>query len=440
MKPWERVRQALGRSRFARNVTILAGATLVGQLIVLTCTPVLTRLFDSAAFGVAAVFSSVTSILYPVTSLRYELAIPLPSDEATGSNLFGLSLLLLIPTTIAVTLVTWLLGPVLLAATGTQSIAPYLWLIPLGLLIPGAAQAISLWLTRIREFKPLGQARVAQSLGLMTPPLVGGFAGGSSAAWLILGQLAGQFASLVAVAVGAWRNGRAKLRHVTRRGMWDAAREFRRFPQFSLGSGLIESTTIYAPSLLFAATYGLSVAGDFALATRVAAIPLGLLGQAVSSVYLSEAPGALEDLELAHLYRKTFVRLFVFCGIPVIVGGLLAPWLSKWVFGAGWVQAGLFIAVLAPAYALAVAVSPVSHTLAVLGRLDVEMRWTSVRLVLVVASIVVTHHLGLSAEQAVMAYSGVMTCSYLALFVVTSRLAAATERRGPEKTESAPLP
>jgi O-antigen/teichoic acid export membrane protein len=431
MKGRTRIRDRLGRSHFARNVTLLAGATLVGQGIVLLVAPVLTRLFNPAAFGVAAVFSSVTSILYPLTSLRYELAIPLPSDERVGINLLGLSLILLIPTTAVVAVATWLAGPALLSATGSESITRYLWVIPVGLLIAGASQAATLWLVRVREFKPLARAKIAQGIGLAAIPLGGGTLIRPNPMWLVLGQLGGQAAGLGAIARAGWRLDREKVGAITREGMLAAARQFRRFPQISLGSGLLDSATLYAPSLLFAATYGIGVAGGFALSARVVGIPMTLLGQSVASVYLGEAPRAAsgDAAELPRLYRQTARRLLVFGGIPLLAGGLLAPWASVWVFGPGWAQAGRFIQVLAPAYVAALVLSPVSQTLAVIGRLDLELYWTSARLVLVVASVVVSHKLGFSGEQAVGAYSLSLLTAYLALFALTSRAMKSPKRR-----------
>jgi O-antigen/teichoic acid export membrane protein len=424
-----RIRAALGRSRFAQNVAFLSTAAFLGQAILLICTPALTRFFDSTAFGIAAVFSSVTSILYPLTSLRYELAIPLPREETVGANLFGLSIVLLLPITLLVALATWLVGPPLLAVTGTESIRPYLWLIPLGFLVPGATQAVTLWLTRLREFRALGEARVARSFGLVAVPLVGGITRTSSPMWLILGQLAGQSAGLFAVVKEAWRKDHLRLSAITRKGMWDAAMQFRRFPQLSLGSGLIEAMTLYAPSLLLAASYGVGVAGSFALATRVVGLPMGLMGQSVSSVYLGEAPRAAEESNLARLYRRTAGRLLLFGGVPVLVVGLIAPWVSTWLFGVGWAQAGRFIRLLALFSAAALVVSPVSQTLAVLRRLDLEFYWTSTRLVLVVASIVLPYRSGLSAEQAVGAYSLVMVSAYVALFLLTSAAIKTSDSR-----------
>jgi O-antigen/teichoic acid export membrane protein len=417
-----RIRGALIQSHFARNVTILTGATLVGQVIAVAAVPFLTRLFNPAAFGVAAVFSSVTSILYPITSLRYELAIPLPADEQVGANLFGLSLALLLPTTALMAGVTWIWGPALLSTTGAQSVTRFLPLVPLGLFVAGAFQAGTLWAVRVRDFRSVGRSRIVQGIGLASIPLGGGLLNAPNPLWLVLGQVGGQMAGYLTIARTAWHRDRETLRAITWRGMSAAARQYRRFPQLSLGSGLLGSTTLYAPSLLLAATYGIGAAGGFALSTRFVGIPMGLLGQSVSSVYLGEAPHAASrrDTELGRLYRRTAWGLLVFGGIPLLAAGLVAPWLSVWIFGPGWSQAGHFIRLLAPSYVAALVMSPLSQTLIVIGRLDLELFWAIARLFLVIASVIVPYKLGASPEQAVGVYSLSLLVSYAALFSLTT--------------------
>ena len=84
-----RIRSRVADSPFSRGVTQLALATLAGQAIILMAIPLLTRLYDPASFGVAGVFSSITAIFYPLSSLRYELAIPLPKPDEDAANLWS---------------------------------------------------------------------------------------------------------------------------------------------------------------------------------------------------------------------------------------------------------------------------------------------------------------------------------------------------------------
>ncbi|HUV60027.1 MAG TPA: hypothetical protein VMW09_07940 [Desulfatiglandales bacterium] len=54
--------------------------------------PIIARLFAPEAFGVAALFASITGIVGVVACLRSELSIMLPKTDEEAANLLGLSL------------------------------------------------------------------------------------------------------------------------------------------------------------------------------------------------------------------------------------------------------------------------------------------------------------------------------------------------------------
>src|SRR5262249_51417427 len=71
--------------------------------------PLLPRLYAPAAFGVWAVFSSITTIMGVIACLRYEVTIVLPESEEEGASQLGASVLAVVAVT-AVTLVVVLVG------------------------------------------------------------------------------------------------------------------------------------------------------------------------------------------------------------------------------------------------------------------------------------------------------------------------------------------
>ena len=86
------LRRVLPRQRFARNVAILAGCAAAGQAIAVLASPMLTRLYTLADFGVRVVFASTLGILTIIASLHYLLAIPLSADDEESASLLALSL------------------------------------------------------------------------------------------------------------------------------------------------------------------------------------------------------------------------------------------------------------------------------------------------------------------------------------------------------------
>ena len=86
----------LPRSTFGKGVASLTSGTVIGQLLLLAASPVVTRLYSAEDFGVFGVFVSFVSILSVVSSLRYQIAIPIPEDDRQASNLAALALAIVV--------------------------------------------------------------------------------------------------------------------------------------------------------------------------------------------------------------------------------------------------------------------------------------------------------------------------------------------------------
>lgn len=432
MKPWRRIQSRFPDSPFLRGVTQLTGATLAGQAIVLLAVPLLTRLYDPQAFGAAAVFASLTSILYPVSSLRYELAIPLPKEDEAAASLLVLSLLLLFPTAIVTAFVIWLVGSDLAELTNSTAIAAYLWVVPLGLFGVGALQAVTLWAVRLGDYRAVARSRIFQGFGLVLVQAGGALVFGPSVPWLLGGQLVGQTLGLGSVSRDAWRRSHRLFRSINLTGIMRMARRYKRFPQVSLWAGLVDSLALFVPGVLLAATYGLQAAGHYALASRVIGLPMTLVGHSVSTVYLGEASrAALETpLALQDIHHRTAKTLLVFGALPTLAMGVVSALIGGWVFGPSWSEAGLFMLILSPSYAAGLVAVPLSSTLVITEMLGREALWDSVRLLLVLASILVPFALGLGVTTAIISFSAVMVLTYAALLVLTRHASKGTRTQG----------
>ena len=74
---------------FGRGVAVLGGGAAAAQAIAVAASPILTRLYSPADFGVLAVYTSLVSLLGAVAALSYHQAIPLPEIEFDRSPLYA---------------------------------------------------------------------------------------------------------------------------------------------------------------------------------------------------------------------------------------------------------------------------------------------------------------------------------------------------------------
>ncbi|NIC04064.1 oligosaccharide flippase family protein [Billgrantia bachuensis] len=356
-------RRLLPTHAFARGVSVLVGGTAGAQLLAIAAAPLLTRLYTPEDFGLLAVYGGLLALFTVVASGRYQLAIPLPETEREAAEVLALSLAVVAFTTLVALLLVLLGGRALAEALGVPSLSPWLWLLPLGVAFAGSYQAVSHWAVRTRAFAALASTRIKQSLALLAIQLAASPLGGGG---LLLGHAAGQGSGTLTLARPALR---AVGEHrVTAAGAWAAARRYRKFPLFSSWSGLFNTLGKQLPPLLFAALFSPVAAGLYALAHRVLAMPMTLIGEAVGKVFFSSAAEAHRRGELGPLVAKVHATLAQVAMPPAIVLMAIGPDLFALVFGERWREAGEFARWMAPWLYLVFITSPLSHLFSVMER------------------------------------------------------------------------
>lgn len=408
------------QSAFARNVILMAEGAAAGQFLTVLVSPILTRLFSPDYFGVFGVYASILGIITVMASLRYEYAMPLPEDDATAANILALCFILLIGTTAIITLLIYRFSEDIIAWVNVPVLKRYLWLVPLGMLGAGIYQILSYWAVRKREFSRIARTKFCRGAARAAIQVGVGFLH-KGPLGLILGQLAGETAGSTSLGLAAWTKDKLALKAISSSGMFKAAIRYRRFPMFSSWADLLESLGLQVPQLLFAAFYGASVAGWFALGQRVIAAPLNILVDSVSQVYFGEAARlSMKDPKaMKRLFLKLTGRLAFIGGMPVVLICALSPYFFAFVFGSDWEIAGRYVQILGPMFAVRFAIAPLIHTLSILERQDLYSVWEGLRLFLVVGGLMGARVLQVSHISAVLIYSISMLAAYLILWMIT---------------------
>jgi O-antigen/teichoic acid export membrane protein len=409
------------RGTVVRGVGLIAGATAAGQVLALLLSPVLSRIYTPAAFGLSGVFISLVSILSVVGTLRYELAIPLPKDEPSAVNLLVVGLTANVGIIGLLALCVPALRDPIAVWVGVPALAGYLWLLPPTLLATGAYQLLTYWAVRKRQYTVLAQRNLYFGLAQITTMTGLGLLG-LKPVGLLLGTGAGHATGALTVARSILAHDRALLTQASPGGMVRMARRYVRFPLLASWSGLVNSAGSVVPLLLLSKYFGPTVAGWYVLTTRVVGAPSGLIGEAVAQVYLGEvATLARRDPQaLRRLFVASFRRLLAVGVLPILLIAAPAPLWFPIVFGERWLEAGLYALVLVPLYLTQFVAVPLS-TLNVLEKQHLDLAWDSMRLVLGVASVVVPWYLGASALVTIGVFGSVMASLYVVLLLVNHR-------------------
>ena len=343
------------KNAFARGVSVLVGGTAGAQLISVLAAPLLTRLYSPKDYGLVAVYGSLLALIGVVSSLRYELAIPLPEDDVEAANVAVLSLLLVALTTVLSGVLVALLATPIAEALGVLVLAGYLWLLPVGVLLAGGYSVFNYWSVRTKRFSTIASTRIRQSLATLAIQLAAFKLGGLA---LLLGQVAGQ-------SVGTGSLARPALalpafRQVSWGGVWQAAVRYRRFPIFSSWEGLFNVSSHQLGTVGVAFFFSVGATGIYALAHRVLSLPMSLIGGAIGQVFFASAANASRDGSLGLLFSDLHAKL-AHIGLPLaLLLVVIGPELFGKVFGADWRQAGEFARYMAPWLYLQFISSPLS--------------------------------------------------------------------------------
>lgn len=340
-----RIRRIFEGNGFIRSVGTLVSASVVGQAILLAVLPLVTRLYDPTDFGLFAVFVAVLSLTLVASSLRYELAIPLPRGDGNAFALLMLALLLngAVAVVAAAVVLPW--GAGLAAALNSPGLDAVLWLLPFSILGAGTYRALRLWAVRHHDFSGLARTSIAQALANAASQVGCGLLGLGGAGLAIshaLGQTAG--AGRLARGMGSrfrstGRRQGARMRHLAAR--------YSRFPKFDVAAAFVDTLSVQLPNLLLAALFSPSVAGHYLLAERILGTPLGLLSQSIGQVLYARSREAVAEGRMAAMATRVLLGLCALAVPPVAVIFFAGEALFALVFGEAWRTAGLFAGWLA---------------------------------------------------------------------------------------------
>jgi len=415
-----------------RAALALGGASLATQAVGVLLSPLYSRLYAPADFGLFGVYTSILAAALTVGSLCYETGIPVGKDDAEAIGLTAISILLIL--IIALGAVAWMGLETLAGSQASRSqLGGYLWLVPVGIVGAGVYRAIRYWALRRNAMAAIARTSISQlvgsnamtlGFGVLYPRPLG----------LILGSIAGYSA-------GTWDLARRtqlipllrpdSASRVTSGQLWMIAKKYRRLPLMSAPSALFNSLGIYLPGILLAPYFGADFAGQFFMGMRVISLPVGLIGGVLSQVFFGSCAAVARDRpqDLARFFNRVFVRAAA-CSLVILLAGLAAPWAFPVVFGKQWRPAGQIAVWLSLYCTVGLGVSALSSVPNIVGRLRGQFVIDVVRALAVLLLFVLGHRGGLSGMTLVKGYTAVMTAGYLAYLALYSHQVRVVARTG----------
>jgi O-antigen/teichoic acid export membrane protein len=424
-----RLGRLLPQGRFTRRLTMLSGGTMAGQLLLVACSPILTRLYGPEAFGVLAVFTALTTILGGLMTLCYLYAVPVCRDDEDALAMAAVAMGAVLLLDLLLVLVLALGGEPLAAWLGMPGFAALLWYAPFYLLFWGASLVLSHWSIRRGTYRRNALSSLVQFATQAGAQLGLGLLGGGAGA-LVLGYSLGPIARCLVFRRSFGPADRALLRALGWRRMRAQARAHRGYPLLTAPATLLESVASMLPAVLVAVLHGPVAAGWFGLGQRITGMPVRMLAEAGSNVFLGEIAQA-ERAAIYRLFRRTALR-FTALGLVGMLPLLLAgPPLFALVFGEPWREAGIMVQLLVPLHLARFVVVPISQTLNVLGRQNLRLVASLLTTLALAASFALGAWLALSLRTTVALYSIGTTLAFLFFLAATWHVTRQAARAAP---------
>lgn len=327
------------RQAAARSVvwTLLESVGLSG--LSLLCLVVISRYLSPAEFGIAAVALSIVQLAVAVVErLFHDPLVQRPElTDAERDSAFTATLLL----GAALSLACWLAGPWLAQRVGQAEAAPVLQWMGLSIVAMGVGSVVVALHRRVLAFRPLAlrslAARALSAIVAIAMAIAGAGVWSLVAQQLLIVGLASAAVWLLS-AVPRPRLGwdTQALRGLLRLGL----------PAIGMQLGHIATPRIFI--VMVGALLGVSAAGHISMAFRVVDMLRDLFAAAVSQLALPLFSQVERDGGDRRSVMITAMRLTTALMFPLFTGlAVLAPELVQVAFGAQWLPAAPYVALLA---------------------------------------------------------------------------------------------
>lgn len=357
------------KSTFKTDVVRLMSGTGLAQIISFFAMPLLTRLFPPEAFGTVALFGSLTGIIGILACMRYELSIVLPKNDREAANLFAVSIGFSILIGFITFIMSWLYGLQFLVGINISNLVPYIYLIPVTVLIHGFYMAFNYWNTRYKNFTHLSIARITKSTVSNSSNIGAGFVGYATGGVMIIAKLFGQFTATLVLGWKIWKNNSGLfLESISWAKMKEGLIKYKNFPIFSSWSGILNTLSWQLPVLMLGTFFSSTIVGYYSLGFQVLQVPMSLIGSSISQVFHQRAAEAYHQNVLNELVENLIQRLISISLFPILLLCVIGSDLYIIVFGEKWAEAGLYTQILS-AWALVWFISsPLSNIYGVLDK------------------------------------------------------------------------
>ena len=351
------------------NILKIFSSSILTSAISFGLSPIITRVYSTEAFGVFAVIFAASTIISELITLKYERAIILPDKTEDAYSIFWLSAILSALFSIILLIPLFLFKNKILQLHESLN-SEILIFIPFLAFTIAVNTSLANLANKLKLFNQLATNRIVTSVFLNILIIAFGYLSLESLGLVVSYTMQYVLSSLLFF-ITIKKSLTFKFVKFETLKYW--ALRYVSFPKYYLFSVGIESIAGNLPNFFFMKILGPSFLGNYNLSNRIVKTPMGLIGNAMRTVF-NQAVAEAHAKEKKHLklFIQNFKRLLILGILPVLIIVIFGPQIFSIIFGEAWKDAGEVSRYLAPVFLFQFVSSPLSVVITVYEKINID--------------------------------------------------------------------
>jgi len=347
--------------KIIKKIATLLTGTVLAQIIVIAVTPILSRLYSPSYFSQLGVFVALSTSIGSLVSLRYEYVIMLENVkiELEKRKLIFLPIFVSFILTLLFTIIYLILSYFDFDFKLDEKIGNIYYLLPISIFIYSLVQIFQFFHAKNENYNIISLAKVGRAslvnsiqFALKIFPAIG----------LVLGNFLGVTGEILILIF----HKRSKSLIVDFNYIRKMAVKYKKQATYDSFANALNIVTINLPTIVFAYYFTTEFAGSYFQTQKIMAIPLGMIGIAVSQVFLQEITGIEDIKQKKDSFFNVLNKLYLFATILFIIILLIGPQVIVFVLGENWKITGDILFLITPWMYFNFIVSPIASMVNVL--------------------------------------------------------------------------
>ncbi|MDN5205652.1 oligosaccharide flippase family protein [Fulvivirgaceae bacterium BMA10] len=369
----ETIRGLKRKNSFLQNIAVVFSGNVLSFLLTFFATPIITRIYDPAAYGLFAIVNTIAANISMVAILGLPEAFVLPKKTRVFQSLVKITFVGVVAFTMISGFMVLLADEIIINYFKDDELENWLWVIPLCVMLYSMVAITGRWIIREKKFREntiygLIVNASSKTFVITFGVITGGYIGG-----IIFTEILSRALMVIGHTFLILRKSIYSLffTRINRKQIISDFLMYKKYPLNILPGNFVNIFSAQIPIYILP-IYGTQLLGNYALAVSLLDIPIRVIGEAISSVFFQKA-AELKNHQATEQIKKltlqTFYKLFFISFLPVCITVVYGNSILMFLLGGEqWKAAGEIAGILGFYYMFRLISSPISSIFNVYGK------------------------------------------------------------------------